>query len=230
VSSLIFTLDGAPRCPGLRLDSIATATRPGYDCIEMGRRFRDRLRQELLQRRERNPRYSLRAFAVFLGSDHSTLSQILRAKRPVPAIQIRRWAKKLGMEPEEAAAYIAAEHLPESSTVERESQLRHWTAEAMAIIASRAHWEILRLLRSDEFQPDCRWISKQIGVTVDEVNVALSRLLRLRLLRMTSNGKWTDTAKPPAATEREFRKLALARIREQAAAFQVKLPAMLRVR
>lgn len=43
--------------------------------------FRARLRQEFESRRRKNPRYSLRALAMFLNTDHSTLAQILRGAR-----------------------------------------------------------------------------------------------------------------------------------------------------
>src|SRR5260370_6719775 len=138
--------------------------------------FTGRLEQEFKARRERNPRYSLRAFAAFLGADHSTLSQILRGSRRAPAGRIRAWAKKLGMDPEETTAYLAAEHVPDASTARREEQLRHWTAEAMSIVTEPTHWEILRLSRTSGFQADCRWIAGQIGVPVDDVKLALSRL------------------------------------------------------
>jgi hypothetical protein len=52
----------------------------------------------------------------------------------------------------------------------------------MAITSEPAHWRILRLCRTSEFRPDCRWIVGQIGASVDDVNLALSRLLRLGLL------------------------------------------------
>src|SRR6059058_5634294 len=97
-------------------------------------RFRERLEQELKNRRAKNARYSLRAFAAFLGTDHSTLSQILRGTRRAPVGSIRLWARKLGMTPEEAAVYIAAEHVPDPATAERQEQLRHWTAEALGIV------------------------------------------------------------------------------------------------
>ena len=38
------------------------------------------LKQELLARRKRNPRYSLRAFAAFLGISYSFLAKLLRDK------------------------------------------------------------------------------------------------------------------------------------------------------
>jgi transcriptional regulator with XRE-family HTH domain len=181
-------------------------------------RFRERLEREFKARREKNPRYSLRAFAAFLGTDHSTLSQVLAATRPIPVRRLRVWAGKLGMSREEAAVYIAAEHVPEAQATEREAQLRHWTAEALGILAEPAHWEILRLNRAPGFRPDCRWIAEQAGLGVDEVNIALSRLLRLGLLEARAAGEWMDLTGLPVLTERGFRELALMRVKEKALA------------
>jgi transcriptional regulator with XRE-family HTH domain len=178
--------------------------------------FRDRLGAEYRARREKNPRYSLRAFAAFLGTDHSTLSQVLRGSRRPPVTHMGDWAEKLGMSVEETAVYIAAEHVPDEATTERQEQLRHWTAEAIGMLTGRAHREILRLSREPAFRADCRWIAKQIGVGVDEVNMALSRLLRLGLLEASAKGKWKDLTGLPQLNEPEFRKLALSRVREKA--------------
>ena len=131
-----------------------------------GSQFQQRLEQELRERRLKNPRYSLRAFASFLDADHSILSQILRNKRPIPIAQLRQWAKKLGMTSEETAAFIAAEHLPDSATLKRQQQLRHWTAEALAVINDRSHWEIIRLARTRGFHANSRAVANELGVCV----------------------------------------------------------------
>lgn len=162
----------------------------------------------------------MRAFAGFLGTDHSTLSQILRGRRGAPARHIRLWAKKLGLSAEEAAAWIAAEHLPNAPAQERERHVRHWTAEAMGVMTEPAHWEILRLCRTPAFRADSRWLAERIGVSADEVNLALSRLLRLGLLEMSSQGRWTERTGLEEFTESEFRKVALARVRWKAAEAQ----------
>ena len=77
-------------------------------------RFRQRLEREFLARREKNPRYSLRAFAAFLGTDHSTLSQVLKGSRRAPVKQLRAWCRKLAISPEEITVYLAAEHVPDA--------------------------------------------------------------------------------------------------------------------
>ena len=52
--------------------------------------FRERLQAELAARCERNPGYSLRAFANSLGIDHATLSQLMRGKRSMTEATVRR--------------------------------------------------------------------------------------------------------------------------------------------
>ena len=67
------------------------------------------------------------------------------------------------------------------------------------------------------FKSDCRWVAGQLGINVDQVNIALSRLLRLRLMEIGPGGKWKAIATPGYRTENEFRRSALIRIRELAA-------------
>jgi len=187
--------------------------------------FSEKLKREFEARQKKNSRYSLRAFAAFLGTDHSTLSQILRAKRPISARQVRTWSEKLGMTTEEAAIYIAAQYVPNLSTTRREEQLRHWTAEGLAIVNDRIHWRILHLLSSREFQADCRWIAAETETSVDQVNLALSRLLRLRLLEIRPAGKWRSLMGRGQATEAQFKRQALIRVRELAASDRIRLGA-----
>jgi transcriptional regulator with XRE-family HTH domain len=177
--------------------------------------FRDRLSQEFAARRRINRRFSLRAFALLLGVNHSTLSQILRGRRRIATRQVRRWGRVLGLEHEEIVVYAAAEHVSDPLSGRRQEQLRHWTAEALALVNQPAHLKILRLARGAEFRPDCRWLAEQTGIAVDEVNIALSRLLRLHLLAGDEK-KWKDATGLPALTRAAFRKLALARARRMA--------------
>jgi hypothetical protein len=86
----------------------------------------------------------------------------------------------------------------------------------MAILSQPVHWKMLRLCRKPEFHADSRQVAAALGVTTDEVNLALSRLLRLRLLNISPGGTWSDATGMSNLTEDSFRKLALARVREHA--------------
>jgi hypothetical protein len=181
--------------------------------------FRERLSREFEFRRGRNPRYSIRAFAAFLRTDHSTLSQILHGARRVPMNRMVAWSKKLSMDDEEIAFYLAAESAPTPAIHARQEQLRQWTAEASSIICDPIHLQILELSRTQNFRADCHLIATQLNVSVDDVNIAFSRLLRLRLIAADGPGKWTDLTGIQQLTEREFINMALARVREYAIGF-----------
>ena len=117
--------------------------------------FRSRLQHEWERRRGRNHRYSLRAFARFLGIDHSTLSQILRGRRALTGSVAERLATRIGAPATDA----------------------------------RIEAELIARVRRSRFRPDCRHIAERIGVTVDDVNVVLQRLLRTNVIVM-GGSRW----------------------------------------
>jgi transcriptional regulator with XRE-family HTH domain len=145
----------------------------------MGEVFRQKLISEFAARKLANPRYSLRAFANFLGTDHSTLSKVMTGARPTTSKQLRTIGRKLGISAEEISVHLAAEHVPDPSITRRQEMLRHWTPELMALISGELHWKIVRLSRSSAFRADCRWITFQVAASRDDVNLALTRLPRL---------------------------------------------------
>lgn len=67
--------------------------------------FRHLLQRELDDRRARNRRYSLRAFARSLRCDHSTLSQIMRGRRALTPSAVRQFAAQLRVAAWETETY-----------------------------------------------------------------------------------------------------------------------------
>lgn len=132
--------------------------------------FRQTLEHEFGQRRARNPRYSLRAFARFLGTDHATLSQILRGRRPLSPQMVRRFGGRLGLSPA----------LIHEACVEQNARA------------------ITRLARAPAFRPNSRWIASRTGIPLDAVNAALHRLLHHGELVMETVNRWTLTRTPHA--------------------------------
>lgn len=154
--------------------------------------FLARLRREMLRRCAGDARYSLRAFARDLGLDHSTLSQILRGRRRLTAATVRRLGRKLkhdgaAIERDALAASLACQHETARLRLAREV-----TADAARALEEWPHLAILELTRLPEFEPDSRFIARVLGLGVDEVNVALQRLLRLGLLEMAGRARWVD--------------------------------------
>ena len=124
--------------------------------------FREILQQELEQRKARNPRYSLRAFARVLHLDHASLSQILRGRRRLTPRTIRRLGAILRVPPRELDEHCAHEN----------DQI------------------VLRAIATTKFRPDSRWIASLAGIPLDDVNIALQRLVRTGVLTMTSTRRW----------------------------------------
>lgn len=127
--------------------------------------FQQALETEFGLRRQRNPRYSLRAFARDLGTDHSTLSQILRRRRALSPRMVQRFGQRLRYGP--AAIHDA--------------------------YAQQQVETILKLARSPAFRTHSRWIATRTGLPVDAVNAALHRLLYQGDLVMKSPNRWTIT-------------------------------------
>ncbi len=164
-------------------------------------RFPDLLRGELLRRSRRNPRYSLRAYARHLGIDPATLSQLLRGRRACTARTIRRLGMRLGLEEVTiAACEAAASEAPAAPRDARLRQLEELLRDTLEIAGEWHHHALLELARGAGFTPDSRRLAASLGLTVDEVNVAIQRLLRLGLLEM-SGAKWTVRTAPAAGVE-----------------------------
>lgn len=157
--------------------------------------FREKLQAELGRRCRENPQYSLRAFAMDLGTDHSTLSQILRGKRRLTEETIRRLGGKLGLSDGEIRALCAHEKLtggPAGAGPEI-IEARRLSEYAAKVVSEWHHFAILELTHVEDFVPDIRWIARVLDLPQDEVVVAVNRLVYLKLLEMCG-GEWIDLA------------------------------------
>ncbi|MBI3789711.1 MAG: TIGR02147 family protein [Gemmatimonadetes bacterium] len=161
------------------------------DILEHSGDMRAFLRETLAARCARNPRYSLRAFARQLGTDHSTLSQILRGRRPLAVRTIARFSEKLRLPDSARDRFIVAERTQRRHAASAPARLERLGRELSTLLSDWRHFAILELTRLDAFTPDSRWIARVLGSTVDDTNVAVQRLLRFGLLQMTSASSWT---------------------------------------
>jgi hypothetical protein len=123
------------------------------------------LRARFDERRGRNRRYSLRAFARDLDVPHAALSQILARRRPASVAFLQQLGARLALAPAVVAALVADEH-------ERKLRL---------------------CLRSPRFVPSVRALAARSGLTMDAVCIALQRMLASGRLRMTAPATWILT-------------------------------------
>lgn len=140
----------------------------------------------------RNPRFSLRSFAKQLGIDHSTLSQVLRSRRRLSARALETVGKRVGLSEEAIRAYSRSRNKLTSKNQPENVRRFHLDLDTFQLLSVWYHYAILELIQVQGFKTDSRWIAHTLGVAVEDVNVALQRLLRLGLLEMSGRDRWID--------------------------------------
>ncbi len=149
--------------------------------------FRLFLQEELTRRCAKNPRYSLRTFAKVLDIQAPTLSHILRGQRKITSQLQQNLAKALDLSDKDL------------KQIRKQNQARHKDHEdymqlqkdQFALISEWYYFAILELLQVDGFQKNNRWIAKSLGLSISEVNIAMERLFRLKLIEVHDDGSWT---------------------------------------
>jgi hypothetical protein len=114
---------------------------------------------------------------VRLELKHSTLSQLLRGKRRLTEKTIRALGARLGLTEDSIQTFVDHERRCPSNHTSREIQTQY---------------AILELVPG-EFKPDVGWIARVLGISSDEINVALAQLLGMGKLQMTSKDRWIIT-------------------------------------
>lgn len=148
------------------------------------------LREELERRSERNPRYSLRAFAKSLGMSHTVLSLVMSGKRPLSKRAAANIASQLALSPGEAHSLFRSRSgdrfVAEPSSMDLDT---------FAVIAEWYHFAILSLLELPEARLEARWIAEQLDITAQNAALAIDRLVRLGVIAQKDDGRWRQTKK-----------------------------------
>ncbi len=196
----------------VKTNLLATAVRPTESNC-----FRLFLQAELGRRCARNLQYSLRAFAKYLAVDHATISQLMRGKRALTARTILKLGTRLGLDRHAIDRYVAHEAFWGSGATSEATvtELQQLASDAATVISDWYHYAILELTRLHHFKPDTRWIARVLGITPDEVNLALSRLIRLGLLEMVDRDRWIDKSGDTTASLAEFSETAIRHLSAQ---------------
>ncbi|MCB9253510.1 MAG: TIGR02147 family protein [Bdellovibrionaceae bacterium] len=141
------------------------------------------LREEYIRRRERNPSYSLRAFARSLGLSPGPLSEILAKKRELSLKLALRIAQRIAMNPEQLEAFVEPLRKSTPDPVSgKETRFRELSVDTYYLIADWYHFAILSLMETKNFEGGVRWIAERLSVSVVEVRSALERMERLGLV------------------------------------------------
>lgn len=156
--------------------------------------FRRLLQEELVSRCRQNPNYSLRSFARALKIEPSALSQIINGKRPITEKMKLRLGTALGL------SLHQLEKIP-ASRQGGESAYQQIGLDSFAVISDWYHYAILELTYLADFKAEPAWVSRRLGITKSEANIAIERLFRLDLLAKTKDGRWQDTSENGRLTQ-----------------------------
>lgn len=160
--------------------------------------YRLHLKGELSRRSARNRRYSLRAFARALSLDPGLLSKVLAGQASLSLKAALKVVAALHLAPDEQRLFmesIADEHKQkELSSVSPEfaqyepPEVDELDLETFRVIADVTHYALLELTFVEDFESSPAWIAGRLGISLDEAETAMRRLLQLGLLETDENG------------------------------------------
>jgi uncharacterized protein (TIGR02147 family) len=165
--------------------------------------YRTFLKEELAKRARKNPKYSLRAMAIQLGFSHSTLSLVMKGSINLSLESARKIASRLNLSSSETEYLCLLIQFDGAQDPEiRESILKRLKSLnpkrvnshdlSIDVFKQRSEWYYTAIMGMAEL-PDNTitpvQISKRLGVSKIEAEVAIDRLLRLELLEKDESGK-----------------------------------------
>lgn len=135
--------------------------------------------------KQKNFRWSQRAFASKIGLSSGALSEILKGKRLLSLQLKKKISAKLQLSPAEESIFFQ-EELPNHLKAHRLEYFK-LSDDQFHLISDWWHYAILNLINTKGFKPQITWISQRLALEEKTVGEAWDRLLRLELIK--KNGK-----------------------------------------
>ena len=145
------------------------------------------LKNNFEERRRKNRRFSLRAYAKFLEIDAPTLSKIFSHQKK-PGIRLtKRLADKLGLDPKKQRSLMGGA----GGRNPQDRDFRYVESDQFQAMSRWYYNALLEILELKNFSDDPVWIASKLNLSVNEVKIALERLERLGQIQKTDKG-WKD--------------------------------------
>ena len=162
--------------------------------------YKEILKIKFNERVQRNNSYSLGAFARDIGLSPQRLSHIFSGRHGLSPEAASEVAERLGLNPKEQkffCALVSKKHsrsglmkVQAEKTVEDIKKVyQEIDMDQFKIISDWYHFAIMELTLLDSFEDSPEWISDVLGITLDQAQKGIERLLRLELLRKNKQGK-----------------------------------------
>lgn len=144
------------------------------------------------RRRNRNRRYSLRAFARDMNVNPGRLSEIFSLKY-APGHQVaEKMVAALKLDGSECDRFWGV--LQAHNTLFRETcGARVLTEAAAEIIVDFDHYSLMNLMGTDDYCADPKWAADRLGISSKKVIEMLDRLILFGLIKMDSSSRYVMT-------------------------------------
>jgi len=152
------------------------------------------LKFEFDRLKEKNPKYSLRAFAKALDIPSGRLSEYLSNKRQITVAVGQQIASKLKFDGEMTAVFLkcVSAQIESQKGLKRElSQIEKAakfdfiptdSQDRFRVVADWHHFAILSVMELNDFQSSANWIARKLGLPQTLIAESLDRLERLKII------------------------------------------------
>lgn len=161
---------------------------------------KDFLLHDYSQRRQRNPRFSKRSYAFYLGLSNGRLTEILSGKSPITEKRAKAIVGKLNLDDGEKTLFLRF--------VENENQSRHdgrkrvsysmakrLQLDEFAVVSDWEYFALMALIETAVFRSDVDWISRKLGITQQRCQEVLNRLVELDYIQTNEVGSYKNNYK-----------------------------------
>ncbi len=145
------------------------------------------LNEDYDQRRQRNPRFSLRAYAKLLSIDPANLRKILKGEKAIGDEYQRKIKSFLGT------------HLQDVCQQLEDIKFKKVPAEVFKVISSWEYDALLEMLHLDDFKPKVKTIANKLNINESTCSEMVKSLEKVGMLKKEKS-KWLDMSQDNSYT------------------------------
>lgn len=140
------------------------------------------LKQDYDRKNERNPNYSRRSYARWLGLSHTSLTLFLNGKRGLSLDARKKILSRLTISPEKSAEILIQARAGATA-------FKQVDFDKLPVISDWFYFAVLSLMETKTFKEDPIWVAKRLNISVENARVSLERLETLGLAVRTKKGR-----------------------------------------
>lgn len=153
------------------------------------------LKDQLESGQKKDPQYSLRSLAKGLGVPAGNLSLFLAGKRNFSKSTLIQIVERLTSDPEERKELLSQMETQETPPARPAQEADRLTEEEFLQLEDWHYFAVRTALSLSTNQSDPSWIAEKLGISNAEAEKVLKVLFRLKLIKLSPDGKIVRTKK-----------------------------------